>query len=146
MCRERGRKNLSKVRSFDIVQKQKGAEAPFCKLPSVATSAATATAIASAATTPAATSATIFAGTGFVNDHITAVILLPIKLCDRAVSSVFASHLYESEPARTAGFAIHNDVSRVDFAGRRKIFLKVFACDTKRQISHVKFRTHFPLN
>ena len=60
---------------------------------------AAATAATAIASTAAATSSAFFAGAGFVDDHITAVIFLPVELGDRVVSRVLARHLNEAEAA-----------------------------------------------
>jgi len=114
-------------------------------LPALASTAAVSAAATSAAAA-ASTSAIVLAGTGFVDNHISAVILGPVELGDSVISCVFTRHLDKAEAPRTAGLTIHYNVCRVNLACGRKVFLKIFAGDTKRQISHVKFRTHFPLN
>jgi hypothetical protein len=116
------------------------------KLPTISAAAVTA---ATAATTSTATAAalatTVFSRTSFVDDHIAAVVFLPVKLRDGCVCSIIVSHFYKTKTARTAGLTIVNDIGRLDGTCRCKIFLQILTSYTKRQVSNVKFITHFPL-
>jgi hypothetical protein len=82
----------------------------FCVLPAVAAAAVSATTTASAAAMIAAATASVFAWTGFVNNHIAAIIFLSIELSDRGVGRFIVSHFDETKPARTAGLAVVNDI------------------------------------
>src|SRR5262249_23652498 len=87
----------------------------------------------------------LFARAGFIDDHIAAVIFLPVKLGDSCIGSLIIGHFDESKAARTASLTIIDDVGRFYRTGRSKMFLQILTCHAKRQVSNIKFITHFPL-
>jgi hypothetical protein len=111
-------------------------------LPAIS-AAVSATATAAAASAAASAASTIFTRPCFIDYHIPAVILLAVELGDRVVGIVFGSHFHEPKSTRSAGLPVKNNICGFDRAGRRKILVQIFTCHAKRQVSNVKFITHF---
>jgi len=119
-------------------------EPPFFNLPARTTASAavaSATAASAITATPAAAttaaSAAVFTRAGFVNDHITAVIFLPVKLRDRVIGIVFRGHFHKSKTTRAAGFTVENYVRRFNCTRCRKIIMQILIRYTKREVSNV---------
>jgi hypothetical protein len=104
-----------------------------------ATVAATAAA-ATAATTEAAR--TLFAGTGFVHDHGTAVDGLTVHAVDGGLSFRVRAHFHEAEALGATGFAVHHDLGRCHGAKRRNGLEQRIVAHRIGQITDVQFVTH----
>ena len=112
----------------------------------IATATAVSAAVTTASTTIASTTsaAIIFAWACFIYDHIAAVVFLAVKLSYRRSRIVVRSHFDKPEATRTSGLTVVNNIGRVYRSGGHKILLQIFARHAKRQISDVKFISHFP--
>ena len=90
-----------------------------------------ATAATAAGAITAAAIAAIFSRAGLVNDHVAAVIFLPVKLGDGRIRLIIRGHLDKTEPTRTPRFAVINDIGRFDCTGGTKMFLQILTRHTK---------------
>ena len=81
---------------------------------SASAAAATTATAATAATTVSATtsaSATLFAGTGFVDSQRTPVVILLVQTTDRLVGGIIIRHFDETETLAPTGVPVLNDLS-----------------------------------
>src|SRR5947209_8476090 len=85
-----------------------------------AAAVSTAAAAIAAATTAAAAPTTIFAGFGFVDFQIATVDLFAVKVGNCRLCFGRRRHFDKSESARAAGFAVFDDVGRLDSTGFAK--------------------------
>lgn len=115
------------------------------------TTSATAAAVVASASAPSAAatriasaaSAAVLAGTGLVDDKVSAVVLGAVELGDGRSSLVVRGHFYKSKSARPSCLAVHHNISRLHGPSGRKMLLEVLARHPKRQITDVKFSSHF---
>jgi hypothetical protein len=107
------------------------------------TAAATATTtVAAAATTAATATWAIFAGLGFVDRQLTAIVLLAIESADGGLRLIVAAHLHESEAFATAGVAIGDYLRRLNRAMLAKKLFQIRAVGVVAQIPDIKLAAH----
>jgi hypothetical protein len=108
-----------------------------------ATTAAAVTATATAAAAITATAAAISARARFIHRQISAIEILAVELLDRRRCFFRRGHFDETKAARTTGHAVFDDLSRFHIARLREVIAQIVASRLEREISYVKFCSHF---
>jgi hypothetical protein len=83
-----------------------------------------------------------FSGTGLINRERPAFIVLAIQRLYGLQCLGVIGHLYKTESARTASFAISYDLGLSDRAVRLEKCQQIIGCAFPRQIANVKLLAH----
>jgi hypothetical protein len=96
-----------------------------------------------AATATIATPAAISSGASFVDRQIAAVEILAVELLDRRGRFFRGRHLDEAEASRATRHTILDHLGRFNIASLGEVVAQIVAGRLEREISHVKFCSHF---
>jgi hypothetical protein len=108
------------------------------RLASSAAATAAAVSASSTTTTTTTTAATAIGfGPSFVDHHASAADFGLVQLFDGLLSLSRVGHLHKSESARTAGFAINNDVHLADLSERFERGPNILVGRCERKVAHV---------